>query len=233
MRGAAWLRWIGNKEFPHTVAFLSHARRHGISLRITLKALERLSWNDEIYCIKKVYPNEPGSVFCIFPVAQVSGLSREVWDLLRDRFVGREVDPGGGFVTGIEEPYMVGATWTVNANIQDLCAVLKGTQARGIEIGKLTVGCSSEEFRTSDLPWPKLSQVKKFKGFREFDHRRYLKHVKEAVAARHVFRITLTSKYECDQDVPPSGEQPGRFQWVEEYAALPGREEAGQMDLSL
>ncbi len=231
MRGAAWLRWIEKKEFANTVEFLSHVRKHGISLRISLTELHGKSWNDEIYCITKIRKSEPGSVFCVFPVIQVSGLSREVWDLAKSKFSCSEFDPGGGFMNDVDEPLMLGATWTVNANIQDLCTVLKGAQARGIDIGKLTVGCSPEEFSTPDLPWVKLSQVKKFKGFREFDDYKYLRDVRRANTAGER-RISLASLYFADR-VPPAGEQPGRFQWVDEYANLPKRVRQGQMDLSL
>lgn len=232
MKRVAWVHWI-SARWANTVEFLSEARRQGIRLGVSLECLERMSWKDDIYCIRRVHESKAPSVFCRFPVDLVSGLSRDASALVKERLDCKEVEPGGDFVDRGGKSYMEGATGRVNANMQDLCAVLKIAQAGGVDIGKLVIGCSETAYTVLAVPWPMLSRVRFSKGFRQFDARAYLLDVHEEwmsiLVDVHEDRyeekivgqrfISLPSEYHAAE--APTGELPGLFQWVEDYASLP------------
>lgn len=231
MKRAAWLHWIG-KPYDNVVEFLEEARKQSILLEISLKDLNGLSWNDLVYCIIKRKGNKAGSVFCTFPVTRVYGVSQETADLTRERFECNQVRSGGAFVHREGGKQLEGAAWRVNANIQDLCSVIAFAVAETIETGPFFVGCYNDEFETLGLPWPRLSQVPKVRGFREFDERAFLADTDNAeiTVVGMENAILLNSQYAAETS--KTGELPGDLQWVNHYDKL-DESKSPQMNLSL
>ncbi len=224
---ASWLSWLP-KTGTDSVHFLSAARKMGILLKVTEQALEKMSWKDEIYYVRPEKKKRGGMVFCRFPITRVSGLTREASDAVRDLFDCSEVDAGGAFVRRSGVDIMEGGTWSVSANLQDFCALLRDVSKRGIEVGKLSVGCYKDEFVILDIPWPQVTEIAHGRGFAPFDSDLFNVHLSATRQTKGP--ILLPHRYVGDAE--PSQEQPGNFQWVDYYADIPEKTRALQLEMS-
>ncbi len=221
MSNNAWLHWIGS-EYSSVTDFLSRAR-NGDTLRpVPFPTLKEMSWNDDIYCVKKQGRRSAGLVFCVLPIKRISGLSRRAATTVKDRLRSKEIDPGGQFVDTGSETYLQGATWKVEANIQAVCAELAALP-KGIEIGALMIGCAAADFVPLKPPWASLPQIRQTPGYRRFDHRAFLADVKAYTRkprAGDGERVRLFSAYTAARRSPTDAER-GQIQWGEDYGAIP------------
>ena len=215
MKGASWLHWIG-KEYDNTLKFLAEARRDGIRIAITLSELAALSWKDDIFCVKAQGKRKMGSVFCTFPMTRLSGLSEEIWDLLRDTYT-TVITSDAGFVDNLTGSYLVGNVCTVMANIQDIATILEQQTKLAADVGKLMIGCQNFEVVTLPPPWGLLADVEKAQGFRQFSASRFEEDMEKVRVGRQ-FDKKVYGQYNAD--VKPSEEMPGDMEWIDHYESL-------------
>lgn len=224
----AWLHW--NSKKTDTIEFLTEARSLGIQVPISLSALSLMSWNDEVYCIHKKQKESSGSVFCKFPLTNISGLTEDAMAAVVEQLRVKEVKAAGGFIERLSGEYMELATWTVNATMQDIHAVLKSVKNEFV-IGSLTAGCNPDEFSVLEVPWARLAQIAHAPGFRQFDGRRF---TADAAAYRNTstyqstFQVRLEGGYEAAPGV--TGAESGNVQAVNHYGEWL---ELGQLELAL
>jgi len=225
MKKASWLHWIGN-EYDNTVKFLAEGRRDGVRRPVTLKQLAALSWNDDIYCVKAQGAKE-GSVFCRVPVTRLSGLSQEVWELLTEKFTSTLTGTKGRFVENVTGSYVIGDSCKIMANMQDIAVVLERETKKGVDIGKLMIGCYSTDLVTLPPPWGVLANVEKFKGFIQFSAARF-EHDMSRIRIGPNFDKKLSA--ECHAEVKVSGEYPGDVEWINDYQELDFKTDARQTE---
>lgn len=226
---AAWLSWMP-RAYSDTVVFLLGARQKGIILDVTAEELQRLSWNDDIYCISTRKPNKHGSVFCRFPITRLYGLNRESVERLRADHPVEEKDPGGDFESHGGKDYLEGGTWSISSSMQDVAQTLLTfwKESPGHKT-VFAVGCYKQEWETMSLPWPRLASIKQAKDLRSFDARLFERHAKKS-RDKGALIITLAGEY-IDPDSCPSFGWPGHVQWAEDYQELPARIVRKQLEL--
>jgi len=215
---ASWLRWINN-EYDNTVEFLAAGRRQGVFLPVTLKDLKVLSWKDDIYCMKATPPRKAGSVFCRLTVSRLSGLSEEVWDLLREEFptVVLTTATCNCRKEASGESYLVGSVCNVMATIQEIADFLEGETKKGTPVGKLLIGCESAELETLRPPWGVMAEVNKFKGFMQFSAYRFNADLGNVRIGKK-FDKRLYGQYFAE--VKLSNAEPGEVEWINRYEEL-------------
>jgi len=226
MKKATWLHWIGN-EYDNTVKFLAEGRRDGVRRPVTLRELAALSWNDDIYCIKARGQAKEGSVFCRVPVRRLSGLSQEVWELLTEKFTFALAGLKGRFVENVTGSYVIGDACKLMANMQDVAAVLERETKKGVDIGKLMIGCYGTDLVTLPPPWGILAGLEKFKGFVQFSAARFQEDMEKVKTGRK-FDKRLFRHYHAEVKV--SGEYPGDVEWINDYQSLDLNTEARQTE---
>lgn len=228
----SWLQWVEEKGLI-TTGFLRDAEKSGIMETVSLRDLHRLSWNDVVYCIFKEGRRKPGSVFCHFPIEQISGVTKEAYDILLDRFSCRILSTGGDFLKRTSEMYLEGATCEIEASLQEICDVLAESEAQGDMQTNLRIGCAPDEYEVLPLPWIKLSLVAFSGGIRRFDSHAFRRHgtEKRDIGATE---ISLPSHYEVHgMSGQITGQTPGRIQWANQYDELPVVDDQLQMAFSL
>ena len=215
MKKASWLHWIGN-EHKNTVEFLAEGRRQGIRLPVTLSELAAMSWNDDIYGLSTQERAKRGSVFCAIPVTRLSGLTVEAWEALGENFTSVLTDPGR-FVEDTDRSFLIGAACKIMANMQDIAVVLEAETKRGVNIGKLMIGCHATDLVTLAPPWCILADVVKEKCLRQFSAARFLADIAKAKTGAR-FEKKLYGQYEAAVKV--SGEYPGSVEWIDYYQEI-------------
>ncbi len=229
MSKMSWLHWI-NKEYPTTVAFLSEARRLGIILPVTLLEIEGLNWNDDIYLLHKLQGNKHPSVFCRLPVKRIYGISRDAAERIRERLDNTQKNAGGDFVRWFNADYLEGGTWTVEATLQEVIAVLDAFwKDNPYDISRLGIGCYQEDVETMPLPWPRLQDIKHQRGFRLFDGDRFVRDVDQVKKSNHPV-IRLSGEYQTE-DYSVTSYPCGDIQWAEDYQDLPKRVAQKQLEM--
>ncbi len=216
MTKASWLQWIG-KPYDNTVEFLKEGRRDGVRLEITLKDLERLSWDDSIFGIMGQSPRKTGSVFCQIPVKRLSGITQDAWVLLQDELKSVISASGGRFIENLTGEFLVGGESLVFGTLQQIGALLRRMEKDGINIGNLRIGCASTDLVTLSPPWGILREVKKESGLRPFNADQFLEDVSRIRPGKD-FDKKLHGGYLAEEKL--TGSKSGAVEWINNYQEL-------------
>ena len=217
-----WLHWIG-KQYYTIEQFVIEAQKYGITRRIPLRDLKKFSWGDIVFCIQKEPQLKTGSVFGSFQVTLVSGLSTSAVtniynDRLESNFAMEQISPGGNPVERECGDYIEGPTYAIEISIKEFAHLLDKQEKNGIDIGKIMVGCKSEDFKLFLEPWTILKDVPFRQGFREFDYKEFFNKeriYKENNPGRRP--IVKGQLYQKTGDILNFGTEGGNIQSVEDY----------------
>ncbi len=189
----SWLRWV-RKDEGDVQQFLTDVKRYGPAVPVSLVNLKRLSWQDDVYCMAKPPGAKGAAVFMSFPVRIVSGLSEAGREALSE-FCGMDQIMPGGLVKVERQigTYSEGATYTINANMQEIADALRSATNDGADVGLVMVGAGRNSYTVLDLPWPVLSEGKSKTGLRQFDAQDFL---------RDVMELDLATKSLINADLP-------------------------------
>lgn len=168
----AWLHWIDRT--PYTVGrFRKEAEREGIARPVSLKVLKRMAWGDIVTCVQQRPVRKCGSMFLDFPIQIISGLSQDValW-VMGGQFEAVPVDLGCSIVHRRDCSYLTGVTFSVNAAVCEIAAMLENQKDQGVDIGQPMVGCYPDAIMPvffDRRPYPVLVDVPFRQGFRAYD----------------------------------------------------------------
>ena len=174
--------------------FLTDVKKYGPAVPVSLVDLKRLSWDDDIYCMAKMNGVKGGVVFTSFPVRIVCGLSETGREAISE-FCGMDQIMPGGLVE-VERQigiYSEGATYSVNANMQEVADALRSATSDGADVGLVMVGAGRNSYTILELPWPVLSNAGKGARLGQFDAQAFL---------RDVMELDLSTKSLIDADLP-------------------------------
>jgi len=169
-----WIHWIGKKYYS-IENFAKEGKKFGISRRVSLRQLSRMSWGDRVYCIQKKPKYRNGSIFASFPIKMLIGVSREAWDRIAETFPTQKVSDGGEEVERECGSYITGETHEVKTSLKSLAQFLTYLEKGGMNIGKPMVGCSPSYFSSRIKPWAIMKDIPFQLGFRDLDFDSYWK----------------------------------------------------------
>lgn len=163
-----WIHWIG-KSYYSINAFLKEGRDEGITRRVAPQIFKKMKWGDFVYCVQKENGKKKGSVFCMFPITLLSGLSDEAGMEVVDTFACEKIDDGGNKVDRGCGEYIAGPSYAVDADLQEITELLIKKKDEGMDIGKVMIGCRPQDVEELEEPYPMLANVPYQMGFRGFD----------------------------------------------------------------
>lgn len=201
---ATWLHFIGKEYYPTRNKFIQEARQYGITRRVSLQVLKQMSWWDRV--LLATMDGKSPVVFGEFFIERISGLSQEASEEIRLRLKVEKTSDGGAIVKRGCGWYITGATYTVEAPIQEMVEVLLKVE----NPGQPMVG---GEFHPR--PLVRLKDVPFRQGFRQFDYEAFVQattgfHAKGIPAVRGQLYPKQTPKKRPVPDV-------GEVQTVQEY----------------
>ena len=164
-----------------------------------------MSWGDRVLlCIR-----EKGStlVFGYFIIEKISGLTPEAVAEAKKHFSVSKISDGGVEIDRGCGSYVAGATYCLEATIEEICGFLKGKNP-----GKLMVGGTFY-----DCQAVKLKDVPHRMGFREFDYRRFVEAVKVWKPGKKSKYPAVKGQFYASSEPGKSKETKGQIQEVREY----------------
>jgi len=167
----SWLHWIG-KSYYTLAGFASEAQKFGISRRVSLQNLKKMSWGDWVCCLYDTARDKGGTYFLEFRIEKITGLSAEATRMLQDEFALRPIDFGGTAIIRGCGDYMTGVTFYCDADMSQVVDRLDKAKDEGMDIGKPMIGCEPPAVKTTWLPMPVFSDIPFRQGFRSFDRRK-------------------------------------------------------------
>lgn len=153
-----WIHFIGRKYYPTIATFEAEARQHGITRRIALKTMERMSFGDRV--LLAMQDGKSSLIFGEFIITTISGVTPDFAvqvGLTITNQGGAQVDRGCG-------SYVTGYTWALHAtsSLEDLTKQLQAAK----DGSKPMIGG-----RYQDLTTPiRMRNLPFAQGFRPFDY---------------------------------------------------------------
>lgn len=164
----SWLHWIG-KSYYSIHKFTEEALRVGVSRRVSLDVLERMTYGDIVSCVQKPHGYKSGVIFLEFPIQVITGLSAAAMDKVKDSFDCRIADVGGAVVSRGCGSYITGMTYIVDADAREIAGALKEAKEEGADLGQPMIGCGPEFVQIVPDPQPLLQDIPFRQGFRLYD----------------------------------------------------------------
>ena len=152
-----WIHFIGRKYYPTIATFEAEARQHGITRRIALKTMERMSFGDRV--LLAMQDGKSSRIFGQFTITTVSGITPDFARIAGVTITnqgGAQVDRGCG-------SYVTGPTYSLppDRSLADLAQDLDGAK----DGSKPMIGGryqAQSQVRMRNLPFAQ--------GFRPFDY---------------------------------------------------------------
>jgi len=132
-----WLHWI-EKQYYTMDSFMKEARKYDFSRPISPKQLQQMSWGDAIYCA--MLDGKTGVIFGYFKVLIITGLDPETLAQVGEKYVVQLIDNGGDTVSRSCGEYTTGATYSINANIEEIANDVMNVENEKENKSKLMIG---------------------------------------------------------------------------------------------
>jgi len=173
------MNFIGQNNYT-IPKFIEEAKKYGITRRVAPLLLRGMSWGDMVLCVQPEPGIEPFSAFIEFPITKLVGISEEAQKRLAEEF---EVQLT---IEAPEEPvverecgsYEQGASYSIDTSLSAIAHRLKEL-SKEIDIGKIMVGCYPEEVIYIPEPYPRIRNLKRFRGFRSINRDKFWEAVAE------------------------------------------------------
>lgn len=152
----SWLHWMGNQYYT-IESFVEEAREHGVSRRVPANVLKKMAWGEKVFLITREKNKVRPVIFGYFVIDRLQGINI---DELPEDIKVKVVDAGPVALVKRGCGYLVegGVYAYTDAGIEQLAdyADDKDVFARG---GLILL----------PEPYPELTHVVPFRGFRPFD----------------------------------------------------------------
>lgn len=210
-----WAHWIGRKYYS-IPQFIEESRQYGITRRVSLNMLKKMSWGDVVSCIQREPGLKSGTVFLEFPIEMISGLSTEAQEQVVETFPCRQVDEGGLMVARGCGDYITAGTYEIDAPMANVTEFIRHLAEKGEDVGQPMIGCRPESVEVIGAPTPLLRDVPFRPGFRDFDRDSFWDDVAAAVNGGKK-RPILTGQYYLSENGRGVSYDEGRVQAVKSY----------------
>ncbi len=202
-----WLHFVGRAYYSRA-KFEKEARRYGITRRVSLQQLKRMKFGERV--LLAMVDGKSSVAFGSFIITTLSGLSREATDAVAEKYTVEQVSAGGVRVKRGCGSYIEGATYNVDATLEQVLEVIEHLD----NPGKLMVGGA---FESTPSPVVRLKDIRHQQGFRPFDWGGFL----ADVAAADPKKPTVRGHFYADGIVEQlTAESERRMQIVQDYRRI-------------
>ncbi len=201
---ATWLHFVG-KQYYSKAKFKKEAEKHGVSRRISLQMLKKMSWGDRILLAQ--LDGKTPVIFGEFYVDRIIGFSPEVMEKIQQSHSCKINDLGGYMVSRECGDFMAGVSYVVDASIAELVDCAKDAEDAG---KPMVAGIFIER------PLVRLKQIPFRQGFRAFDYQAFMEAYKVA-ETRSNGKIPVVYGQFYDYEQLPSLPGTGEIQEVKNY----------------
>ena len=178
---ASWMDFIG-KSYYTIDKFIAEAKKYGVTRRIGTVMLDSMSWGDEVICLQKEKGLKSYSVFMVYPITRIVGISEEARAIMadEDELQMQLIDDEHQEVARECGSYETVGTYAVDVPLVDIAKRLKQLHKEGIDVGKLMIGCYPQDVSVVTEPYPLLDGFEQRQGFRPYNAQKFWKDVNMA-----------------------------------------------------
>lgn len=200
-----WLHFVG-KSYYTPAKFEREAQKYGVSRRVSVQDLRKMTWGDKVYLAIKD-GNQIAKVFGFFIIERLAGLDAETMQGVTTRYGAEPIDMGGELVARECGQYITGASFRTEASIEDICRELPAEKLPLMVVGQYK---SFGPARILKMPHRQ--------GFRPFDEMMFKLRVKmwDPASDRRRKIPTVTGQFYKWPEPPGEGEA-GTVTVVETY----------------
>ncbi len=177
---SAWMAFIGQSYYT-IPQFRAEATKYGITRRIALLPLQAMSWQDMVLCVQQEPGVEAFSAIVEFPITRLVGLTPEAQLALSELTTVVQIDEEAQDEVVEREcgSYEPGSSFRVDLPLSEIAKHLKKLKDDGMDIGSVMIGCSADEVGFIDSPFPRIQDLKHFRGFRSMNRDKFWNQVGE------------------------------------------------------
>lgn len=200
------MHFIG-KSYYSRGSFIREAKKYGITRRVALNVLKKMSWGDRV--LLAIMDGKTPVIFGEFRIERISGLSSEVMKVIAEKgLLESQTDPGGIVVRRGCGSYVAGPTYSVRTTIEQIAKIIENEE----NPGKPMVGGKF-------IPHPlvRLKDLKFRQGFRLFNYEAFAEAYKAEKEKAPLRTIPAVRGLFYVKEMPKRAAAEGAVQSVDNY----------------